>query len=262
MIKENLLSLKKTFSMALIDLKKVYRGTLLGWFWLIAKPAATIFVYWFAFSIGLKVGKPVNGEPYFIWLIVGLLPWFYMSDIINSSPTIYKKYNYLVTKMKYPVSTIPVFSSLSRLIVHILLLTLFSIIYIIQGGKIDSYLFQLPLLVIISFTFMAVIAISLALIGSISKDLANFVKTISTPLMFLSPIIWNIENISIGWLVAIQHANPIYFLVNSYRDVFIHKKWFFSDTYSLALFTLIFILNVIIASSLYSKLKKEIPDYV
>ena len=45
------------------DLVKTYRGAALGWAWAIIKPAVTIFVYWFAFEIGLRAGKDVNRFP-------------------------------------------------------------------------------------------------------------------------------------------------------------------------------------------------------
>ena len=88
MIKEHLLNINKIKKMALIDLKKIYKGAALGWFWVIAKPTVNILIYWFLFVVGLRVGKDVNGYPYFIWLIVCLLPWFYISEIINNLPNL------------------------------------------------------------------------------------------------------------------------------------------------------------------------------
>ena len=55
--------------LAKADLVKTYRGAALGWSWAIIKPVVTIFVYWFAFEIGLRSGKDVNNYPFFLWLI-------------------------------------------------------------------------------------------------------------------------------------------------------------------------------------------------
>lgn len=51
---------QQIFKLAKADLVKTYRGAALGWAWAIIKPAVTIFVYWFAFEIGLRTGKDVN----------------------------------------------------------------------------------------------------------------------------------------------------------------------------------------------------------
>ncbi len=59
-IKDHFTYKQQIFKLAKADLVKTYRGAALGWAWAIIKPAVTIFVYWFAFEIGLRSGKPVN----------------------------------------------------------------------------------------------------------------------------------------------------------------------------------------------------------
>ena len=135
---------QQIFKLAKADLIKTYRGAALGWAWAIIKPAVTIFVYWFAFQIGLRGGKDVNGFPFFLWLISGVIPWFYMSDMLTSGTESIRKYSYLVTKMKFPVSTIPTFVSISKFMVHIILLTIVILIFIGMGYFPDLYILQLP----------------------------------------------------------------------------------------------------------------------
>ena len=45
---------KQIFKLAGSDLRRTYRASALGWSWAIIKPLVTIFVYWFAFAIGLR----------------------------------------------------------------------------------------------------------------------------------------------------------------------------------------------------------------
>ena len=84
-IRDHIQYRKQIFKLAKSDLIKTYRGSALGWSWAIIKPVVTIFVYWFAFSIGLRAGKDINGYPFFLWLIAGIVPWFYMGEI----PSVY-----------------------------------------------------------------------------------------------------------------------------------------------------------------------------
>ena len=46
MIKEHLLNINKIMKMAIIDLKKIYKGAALGWLWIVAKPTVNILIYW------------------------------------------------------------------------------------------------------------------------------------------------------------------------------------------------------------------------
>ena len=94
------------FKLAIADLKKTYSGSVLGWSWAVIRPAILIFVFWFAFSFGLRKGGDVNGYPFFLWLISGMIPWYYMRDMIIGGAGSIRRYKYLVTKIKYPVSTI------------------------------------------------------------------------------------------------------------------------------------------------------------
>lgn len=254
--------IKSIFSMAIIDLKKIYRGALFEWFWIIAKPTTTIFVYWFAFAIGLKVSTQINGHDYFFWLIAGMIPWFLISEIMSTSPAAFKKYNYLVTKMKFPILIIPIFTVLSRVIVHFILLLIMLSLFQIIGNGLTIYMLQIIPLFILTFYFLSMLSIIFAFLGSISKDIGEFIKTIITPVLFLTPIIWDINKVDIKWLVSVQQLNPIHFIVNGYRNILIYERPFYTDLISLALYILIMILLTIVASTLYRKLKEELPDYL
>ncbi len=262
MIKKNLHNFKKIIQMSLIDLKKITKGTLLGWFWIIAKPATQIFIYWFVFSIGLRNSEAINGFPYILWLICGLLPWFYIAEIFNFSIKSYKKYSYLVTKIKFPIEIIPKFISISRLIISLILTGLVILIYLFSGGVLDIYFIQLPFIIILMYLFMTSLGMILALLSVLSKDFENLVRICTPPILFLSPILWNINNIKIPWLITLQNINPIHFIVNSYRKIFIYKEWIYSETFSLLSFLLITIIIILLSHVLFKKLRKEIPDYL
>ena len=44
------------------DIVKTYRGAALGWAWAVIRPATTIFVFWFAFTFGLRFSGIVEGR--------------------------------------------------------------------------------------------------------------------------------------------------------------------------------------------------------
>lgn len=262
MIKEHLLNIDKIKKMALIDLKKIYKGAALGWFWIIAKPTVNILIYWFLFVVGLRVGKDVNGYPYFIWLIVGLLPWFYISEIINNLPNSYRKYNYLVNKMKFPISIIPTFMSLSRFIVNLFLTLIVLIVYFYVTKNIMIDYISFAFYTIFMFLMMSVIGNIIALLSSLSKDIGNLIKTFQTPLLFLSPIFWNINTLNIDLIVKIQKFNPISYFVCGYRDVFINNVNFYDKPIDLFYMLLIYLILICINIILFKKIEKHLPDYL
>lgn len=259
-IKDHIEYRKQIFKLAKADLAKTYRGSALGWAWAIIKPVVTIFVYWFAFSIGLRSGKSIDGYPFFLWMIAGMVPWFYMSDMITGGTNCIRRYSYLVTKMRFPVSTIPTFVSISNMIVNILLLAIVIVIFCLFGYTPDVYILQLPFYLLLSFIFFTLWALFASFIGAISKDFVNLVKSFITAIFWLSGILWNANTVAIPWLKKLLILNPITFLVNGFRNCFINKIWFWEQPKRLLYFGILTLILLIAALWSYKKLRKDIAD--
>lgn len=109
-----------------------------------------------------------------------MMPWFYMSDMLTQGTDSIRKYSYLVTRMKFPVATIPTFISISKLMVHVILLVISIVIFIIMGYSPDIYLLQLPFFILANFLFFTVFSLFSSLLSSMSKDFSNLIKSFIT----------------------------------------------------------------------------------
>ena len=259
-IKDHLQYKQQIFKLAKADLVKTYRGAALGWAWAIIKPAVTIFVYWFAFQIGIRSGKAVEGFPFFLWLISGLIPWFYINDMLVQGTESIRKYSYLVTKMKFPISTIPTFVSISKLMVNIFLIIVMILIFVFMGYPPSIYIIQLPIYILLSFLMFTVFSLFSSLLSCMSKDFANLVKSLVTAVFWLSGIVWNVNTIDIPWLKVLLKANPVTYIVEGFRNCFIHKVWIWESPKTLLCFLAILFIMTILSVVIYKKLRKEIPD--
>ena len=67
------------FQFAADDFRNKYAGSLMGAAWAFIQPLMTIVIYWFIFQVGFG-SKPVGGYPFILWLISGLIPWFFISE--------------------------------------------------------------------------------------------------------------------------------------------------------------------------------------
>lgn len=251
---------KQIYKLAKADLVKTYRGSALGWSWAIIKPVVTIFVYWFAFSIGLRAGKPVNGYPFFLWLVASVVPWFYMSEMITGGTDCIRRYSYLVTKMKFPVSTIPTFVNISKFMIHVMLVYIVIILFRLFGYTPDIYLLQLPVYMLLTFIFFNVWGLFSAPLGAMSKDYVNLVKSFITAVFWLSGILWDPNTVKNAVLRKVLKVNPVTFLISGYRNCFIDKIWFWQQPKRLFYFALVTIILLILGIRIYKKLRKDIPD--
>jgi teichoic acid transport system permease protein len=258
--KEHIEYRQQLVKLAKADLVKTYRGAALGWSWAIIKPAVTIFVYWFAFAIGLRSGKNVYGYPFFLWLISGVIPWFYISDMLTAGTESIRKYSYLVTKMKFPVSTIPTFVSLSKLAVNVILIVVMIGIFCLFGFYPDIYYLQIIFYIFLSFAFWTVWGLFSSLLSAISKDFANLVKSFVTAVFWLSGILWDPEKIKIMWLKKALRLNPVTYIVQGFRNCLINKVWFWEQPKRLLYFCIALAIMLLLSLWAYRKVRKEIPD--
>lgn len=261
-IKEHLLYKKQIFKLAKYDLIKDYRGAILGWLWAIIKPSIMIFTYWFTFAIGLRMSKEMYNFPYFLWLIAGIMPWFYINDMLSNTSNSMRKYKYLINKMKYPISTIPTFVSISKMYIHILLVIITILIFIFSKAKVDIYLLQLPIYLILMCIFFTSLSLAISILSAISKDFYNLVKSCTHMLFWLSGVIWDVGMLKIEWLKKLLYLNPITYIVNGYRNCFVKKIWFFEEPVQLIFFIGMTICINLFSFWLYKKNKKDIPDLI
>lgn len=259
-ISEHIAYRKQIFKLAKADLVKTYRGSALGWAWAIIKPVVTIFVFWFAFTVGLRAGKDVNGYPYFLWLISGFVPWFYMSEMITGGAACIRNNKHLVTKMKFPVAVVPTFVSLSKFAVNLMLTVIMILIFVLFGYAPDIYYLQIPLYMIMMVLFFTVWGLFAGMLSAISKDFLNLVKAFSTAIFWMSGIIYNVNTIDIPWIRSILNYNPVTIVATGYRHTFIDKVWFFEDLYSMRCYIIVIAVMIILSIWAYKKLYKDIPD--
>ena len=195
-----------------------------------------------------------------MWLIAGVIPWFYISDMLTAGSDTIRKYSYLVTKMKFPVSTIPTFVSISKFIVHVALVFIMIVIFCIFGYMPTVYILQLPFYMLLMIIFFTIWSLFASLLSSMSKDFGNLVKSMVTAVFWLSGILWNPDTIQIGWVKKLLMLNPVTFLTTGFRNCFINHTWFWEQPKRLMYFIIITAIMLILAIWTYRKLRKEIPD--
>lgn len=258
-VKDHIDYRKQLVQLAKADMKKAYGGVL-GMGWAIIRPAILIFVFWFAFSVGLRKGGDVDGYPFFLWLIAGMIPWFYMRDMITGGAGSIRRYKYLVTKIKFPVSTIPTFVSMGSLETHAGLVVLMIGIFLLFGYRPTIYYLQIPLYMILMFLFFTAWGLFSGVLSSISRDFLNLVKSLTQALFWMSGILYDANGIGQQWIRNILLFNPVTIVVNGYRNALIYQKWFWEDWQQLVNFAIVYAVMLLLAVWVYRKLKKDIPD--
>lgn len=251
------------------ELIKTYKGAVIGPLWSIVKPLFTLFVYWFAFEIGLRGmgdikvlihGQTVGFEK-FIFLMVGFVPWFFINDSILFGSKSIRANRHFVTKVSFPVSTIMTYTLLSKFFVHIFLTGLMYIYLMFQSGFGASiYNLQFFLYCPLMFIFFLALSWSTAPMSAFSVDFENMIKSIMAGIFWLSGIVYNSYSMPNDLLNKIMLLNPINFFVNGYRNTFIYNRWFFENPLELSIFLVEMVVIIALGIFNYKRLRTRMAD--
>ena len=207
----------------------------------------TLFIYWFAFSFGIRASGDIAGLPRFIFMLVGFIPWFFISDSILFGSQSIRKNRQFVVKMYFPVSNIMTFTLLEKFMVHLLLCGLMVIYLCFAGYWPSVYTLQFFYYCPLMFLFFLALSWSTAPMSAFSRDFENFIKSIMTGLFWLSSVMWD-------------SYTPINYFVNGYRKAFVSQEWFWEYPQE----TLIFLAELVVVMLLgmynYKRLRKRLPD--
>ena len=108
---------KLIWSLSKNDFKTRFAGSYLGIVWAFVQPVVTVLVYWFVFQVGLKAGR-TNEYPFVVWLVAGLVPWFFFSEALNGGTNALIEYSYLVKKVVFKISILPIVKVMSAVFVN------------------------------------------------------------------------------------------------------------------------------------------------
>lgn len=216
---------KLVFSLAKNDFKTKYAGSYLGIVWAFVQPIVTILVYWFVFSVGLKAGNASN-YPFVLYLISGIVPWFFFQDALNGGTNALLEYNYLVKKVVFKISILPMVKVISALFVHGFFVVFALIISSCYGYTPTLHTLQL---IYYSFcTFMLSLALSYATSAVVIffRDLTQIINIFLQVGVWLTPIMWDLAMLEgHPLLMKLFKFNPMYYIVSGYRDSMLGRTW-------------------------------------
>lgn len=247
-----------------VDKDRAFKGSDLGWVWALFKPAMRIGVYYFAMVIGFRASKDMPGIycSYFLWLVTGLVAWFYMSGMITGGATCFRKYKGMIQKTNFPKTAIPTVVSLSNFKVHLVVLGFTLAMYPAMGYMPTKYWLQLPFYIVLMLIFTYFWSLLTGLLSVVSEDFLNILRTINAAVFWMSAILFNKATIENPIAVLFFRLNPVTYIVYGYRNALCYNQWFFEDLTSLAYFLGVLLVMIFLSTKLYSGLRKQLPDIV
>lgn len=256
-------SRKLIWKLAKNDFKTRYAGSYLGRVWAFVQPVVTVLLYWFVFDYVMGAKATLLSEgldiPYVIWLTAGLVPWFYFTEAINNGTTALLEYSYLVKKVVFKISIIPIIKIIGATFTHIFFVAFMLIFYFALGYSLDLYMLQLLYYSICLFAFVLAVSYTTCAVVVFFRDLLQIINIALQVGMWATPILWNIATVP-EWVQRILKINPMYYIVNGYRSAMFEKTWFWEDFYSTMYFWIVTFVCFGIGALVFRRLKVHFAD--
>lgn len=206
------------------DFKTRYTGNNLGILWAFIQPVVTLIIFWFVFQVGFK-SMPVDNFPFILWLISGILPWFFITDAIQTATNSIVENSYLVKKIVFKVSLLPIVKIISAFLVHLFFILFMFGMFLFYGYTPSVYWLQI-------LYYLFAIVIFLLAFSWLSSSIVIFFKDAGQIInMFLqfgfwgTPIFWSYKILPEEYMWVVEY-NPIFYIVEGYRDSMINNIWF------------------------------------
>ncbi|MCD7819723.1 MAG: ABC transporter permease [Lachnospiraceae bacterium] len=228
MIAEIRQSRKITYKLAKNDFRNKFAGSYLGTIWAFIQPIVTVLVYWFVFEVGFRSGSSSIPVPFLLYLVAGIVPWFFFQDALMGGTSSLLEYNFLVKKVVFNISVLPIVKMISALFVHVFFVAFIILLYCLYGYFPDWYYLQLLYYSIGLFLLTLGMCYATSAIVVFFRDLSQIISIALQVGVWLTPIMWIAEDRLVHYptLAKILRLNPVYYVVNGYRDAFIFKNWF------------------------------------
>ena len=251
---------KLVLSLAKNDFKTKYAGSYLGIVWAFIQPSVTILVYWFVFSVGLKAGT-VSDYPFVLYLVSGIVPWFFFQDALNGGTNALIEYNYLVKKVVFKISILPIVKIISALFVHVFFVAFALILCACYGYTPSLYTLQIIYYSVCTFLFVLGLVYATSAIVIFFRDLTQIISIFLQVGVWLTPIMWDINMLSSHpWLIKLFKLNPMYYVVTGYRDSMLGHIGIWNHASWTIYFWVVTILLFGLGSVIFKRLKPHFAD--
>lgn len=251
--------LKLILELSKNDFKVRYAGSVLGILWGFIQPLMTILVYWFVFEVGLRTGARPDGTPFILWLTCGIIPWFFFAESWVSSANSFLEYSYLVKKVNFRIGVLPLVKIVSAFYVHLFFLCLL-IAALFLYGKIPNWTY-FQSFYYLSCAIYLLLGLSL-IFSSLVVFLKDFIQILGVCIQigfWIVPIVWPPEILSNHYEKMFK-LNPLYYIIEGYRDSFINHVWFWQHYNQTIYFWTVSTMILLVGLIMFLKLKPHFAD--
>ncbi len=258
------------FDLTRREFRARYLGTAFGLVWAFVHPSILTLIYFLVFKFALKSAGPVTmarwgtlppvDVTFVVWLLAGLVPWFVASDAVAAGSSVVTDNRFLVKKVVFRVSLLPVVRLLSLMPVHLFFIVVIQVI--VWGYGFPPSVYSVQVFYYLTCLLLAGLGWSwlIAAVTPFLKDFGQVVQVLLQLLFWWTPLVWNIGQVSNPVLVKLLHLNPLFYVVQGYRESLISHVAFWHHPADGAYFWALTLTLLAVGGTVFARLRSHFAD--
>ena len=198
------------------DLRGRYQASVLGFLWTFIVPLCQLLVYTVVFSVILKNGI----EKFYLFLFVALIPWNFFSACLTGGSSCIQQQQSLVNKIYFPREVVPVAYVTGSFVNMLYCEVVVFAVCLVSGVQFNLLgLLCLPLVMVIEFILALGITMIMSAVNVYFRDLEHIMGILSMAWMFMTPIMYSLEEQVPAQYHTLFYINPMTSIVEAYRAI-------------------------------------------
>jgi ABC-type polysaccharide/polyol phosphate export permease len=176
------------------DLRAKYRGSVLGLAWTLLHPLVLMGVYLLVFSLLWRVAE-VGSDDYWLFLLCALPAWVFFATAVQGSARSLLENANLIRKVRFPRQLVPlsiVGTNLVSFAVMLVFVIVLSLIWLPETRA--TVWLAIPLGALFA-CIVAGVALALASLNALYRDVEHLVAALLLPWFFLTPVLYSLDQL-------------------------------------------------------------------
>lgn len=194
------------------DLTVKYQQSILGYLWSLIEPLTVAATYWFVFGV-LYGERVADDTPYILFLASGLFAWIWVAGVLTDATSALTTQAGLITTIKVPREIFPIGRVLGKFFEYLAAVPVLILIALLNGGELGPRLLFLPLALVIQGALLIGVAMMLASLNVMVRDIEKSVRLLSRVLFYGLPIIYPFSRVLESplpeWVKVAYQFNPL-----------------------------------------------------